>query len=167
MKNFILSFLIFALNLVASENAKFSIGPTFSGGEIRKQYGNDVEGLTRIYEYGIHVSSEMKYVESSIQFELGRYTRNPAYGLSLDLNGKYGIFQDWVKLYAGIGYAYNGYVDDRWVGYNSIIGEYSHIFCPYLTAKTELFKVVCLGFEGLFNSKLNWKERISLALYHF
>ncbi len=167
MNIFLLVFLSFAFNLVASENVKFSIGPTFSGGEIRKQYSYDMMGSKGIYEYGIHVSSEMKYVESSLQFELGRYTRNPAYGINLDLNGKYGVFQDWVKLYAGIGYAYNGYADDRWVGYNSIIGEYTHNFCPYLTAKTELFKTLRLGVEGLFNSNINWKARISLALYHF
>jgi hypothetical protein len=104
-----------AMNSNAASNTRISIGPTFSGGELSKAYGYDTYGSVGIYEYGLNVSGEKKYAETSLQLETGWYNRNQSYGVGLDLNGKYGMFQDRVKLYGGFGFAYNGYVYDDWV----------------------------------------------------
>lgn len=106
----VLSFSVLALTLTlqAASNARTSIGPTFSGGEIHKPYSYDMAASTGIYEYGINLSFEKKYGEVNIQSEMGWYNRNPSYGFGLDVNGKYGFFQDMRKFYAGFGFAYNG-----------------------------------------------------------
>jgi hypothetical protein len=167
MRTIHLSLLASALNLHAASDAWMSIGPTFSGGEIDKQYSHDMAGTTGIYEYGANVSVEKTYLEANLQFEMGWYDRNPAYGLGLDLNGKYGVLQDRLKLYAGFGFAYNGYTYDHWIGHNSMNGQFTHDYSPYLSAKAEVFQRLRIGFEGLFHSGLFWKVRIGLPLFHF
>lgn len=157
-----------AVKLSSASIASFYIGPTFSGGEINKAYSYDMQGSEGIYAFGLCVSGEMKYAEASLQLESGRYNRNLANGIGIDVNGKYGIFQERVKLYLGYGFAYNGYADDKWSESSSDnIGEYSHDFTPYWTAKTELFRTVRIGFEELFDSGIFWKVRLGLTLYRF
>lgn len=60
------------VNLNAASNVSFSFGPTFSGGEISKAYSYDMHGSGGIYEFGLNISGESKYLESSLQIETGR-----------------------------------------------------------------------------------------------
>lgn len=167
MKSLLSSVLIWVITLQTVPNASTSIGPTFSGGEIHKLYSHDMAGTTGIYEYGFNLSFEKKYAEANFQTELGWYNRSPSYGVGLDINGKMGFIKDMVKLYGGFGFAYNGYVYDRWRGHNSFVGEFTHTYSPYLSTKVELFQRVRIGFEGLFKSNIFWKARIGLSLFHF
>lgn len=165
MRRMFLPLWALTLSLHAVSYARISIGPAFSGGEIIKPYGYDMVETVGIYEYGASLSFEKKHLESSLQLEMGRYNRNQSFGIAADVNGKYGIFQEAVKLYAGFGFAYNAYVFDDWKGHNALVGEYKHDYSPYLTVKAEILQTVRIGFEPIFDSRIFWKARLGLMLF--
>lgn len=153
--------------LAGIPRAEMALGAAFSAGEIRKQDSYDMMRTTGIYGYGASFSLEGRYWESSLQLESGAHNRSAWYGSGIDCNGKYGFAGERIKAYAGLGFAYNGYVSDSWLGPTSVRGEFTHDFSPYLATKVELFQRLRVGFEGNFASDILWKARIGLQIFRF
>lgn len=156
--------------LMASASAdafRIAAGPTVSGGEIRRRYGEDMLATTGIYALGANLAFETRSAELSLQAETGRHGGSPSYGAGLECSGKFGLLRDNLKFYAGLGAAYNGFAEEKWAADGTRVDGFSHQYSPYFTAKTEAWQRVRLGFEGLFHSRIFWKARLGFILLRF